>query len=203
MKITFTGKQEKLTASQERKLAMAFARLSKLLGGRGEKGVQVILSFERHLQLAEVRLNFYDQTLVGEASGTDQFLAIMEAVEKLEKRVIKVREKFRDSKRDHAKRDVVDAPLAPEEPKAPAKKGKAALKEDKKAAKPAAKPSKKAKPSKVVTQDSKGHFKPMTVDEALIAMEEDRDYMVFRDAGTNQTRVLIRRRDGKIDLVEA
>ena len=72
MRITFTGKQDKLAPSQERKLATAFARLSKLIERRGEKGAQVALSSERHRQMAEVRVNFYDQTLIGPEFHADQ-----------------------------------------------------------------------------------------------------------------------------------
>lgn len=197
MKITFTGKQDKLNPSQERKLALAFARLSKLLEKRGEKGAQVILSTQRHLQNAEVRVNFYDNTLVGEGAATDQFTAIMDAVEKVEKQAIKTRSKWRETKRAMpAKHEAgmtgaaVAATLAPE-PAAPAKGRKAA------------KAAERAKPSKVVRASAKSNGKPMTVDEALLAMEEDRDYLVYRDAGTDKVHVMIRRRDGKVDLVEA
>jgi ribosome-associated translation inhibitor RaiA len=100
MRITFTGKQEKLNASQERKLAMAFARLSKLLEQKGEKEAQVILTSERHLQNAEIRLNYYDHKLVGAGAATDQFTAVMDAVEKVEKQAIKNRSKWREGKRD-------------------------------------------------------------------------------------------------------
>jgi hypothetical protein len=34
-------------------------------------------------------------------------------------------------------------------------------------------------------------------------MEFDRDYFVYRDAATDRVSVLIRRRDGNFDLVEA
>ena len=43
---------------------------------------------------------------------------------------------------------------------------------------------------------------PMTLDEALIEMEKDRDYLVYRDAETDRVVVLMRRRDGHFDLVE-
>ena len=200
MKITFTGKQDKLNPSQERKLALAFARLSKLLEKRGEKGAQVIFSNQRHLQQAEVRLNFYDNTLVGTGAATDQFTAIMDAVEKVEKQAIKTRSKWRVTKRATPSRQVPlkGAALAAESaaaPSEPAKTGKAAKAEK------AAKAS--AKPSKVVRASAKSNGKPMTVDEALLAMEEDRDYLVYRDAGTDKVHVLIRRRDGNVDLVEA
>lgn len=192
MKITFTGKQDKLNPSQERKLAVAFSRLSKLLERRGEKEAQVILSVQRHLQHAEVRVNFYDHTLVGAGAATDQFAATMEAVEKVEKQALKNREKWRDTKRDGTKR----TPAESAEPVVVAA-----------AAKPPAKAAKtkpvKSKPSKVVKANGKASGKPMTVDEAMIAMEEDRDYMVYRDSETDKVSVLIRRRDGKVDLVEA
>jgi hypothetical protein len=55
----------------------------------------------------------------------------------------------------------------------------------------------------VVRASAKSNGKPMTVDEALLAMEEDRDYLVYRDASTDKVHVMIRRRDGKVDLVEA
>lgn len=195
MKITFTGKQDKLNPSQERKLAMAFARLSKLLERRGEKEAQVILGVQRHLQHAEVRVNFYDHTLVGAGAATDQFTATMDAVDKVEKQALKNREKWRDTKRDGAKRSadaLVEAGAPPVAVKPP------------KAAKTAVKAkAPKSKPAKVVKAHGKSNGKPMTVEEAMIAMEADQDYVVYRDAETDKVSVLIRRRDGKVDLVEA
>ncbi len=191
MKITFTGKQDKLTAPQERKLAMAFARLSKLLERRGEKGAQVILTDERHLRHAEVRVNFYDNTLIGAGAATEQFTAVMDAVEKLEKQALKARSKWRETKRATPSRAARTSGTMVEEP---------APKPKKEAIKKAAP---KSKPSKVVRANGKAGSKPMTVDEALLAMEDERDYMVYRDAETDKVSVLIRRRDGKVDLVEA
>ncbi|WP_321473530.1 HPF/RaiA family ribosome-associated protein [uncultured Paludibaculum sp.] len=191
MKITFTGKQDKLNPSQERKLAMAFSRLSKLLERRGEKEAQVILGVQRHLQHAEVRVNFYDHTLVGAGSASDQFTATMDAVDKVEKQALKNREKWRDTKRDGTKRSPAEIaePLLAE----PAAKAAKAAK-----TKPA-----KSKPAKVVKANAKSNGKPMTVEEAMIAMEADQDYVVYRDSETDKVSVLIRRRDGKVDLVEA
>jgi putative sigma-54 modulation protein len=191
MKITFTGKQDKLTAPQERKLAVAFARLSKLLERRGEKGAQVILTDERHLRQAEVRVNFYDNMLVGAGAATDQFTAVMDALEKVEKQALKTRSKWRETKRATPARTARTEGVTAEAP-LPAPK-KAAIK----------KAPPKPKPSKVVKATGRGAGKPMTVDEALLVMEDERDYMVYRDAETDKVSVLIRRRDGKVDLVEA
>ncbi len=200
MKITFTGKQDKLTPSQERKLAMAFARLSKLLERRGEKGAQVILSDERHLRHAEVRVNFYDHGLFGKGAAPDQFTAIMDAVEKVEKQALRLLEKKRELKRSSSPRkeaalaaaETVEAPEA-----APAgrksKKQKAAPPEE----------AEMPRPARIVRAASRANGKPMTLDEAMLAMEDGRDYLLYRDADTDRLQILIRRSDGAIDLVEA
>jgi putative sigma-54 modulation protein len=197
MRITFTGKQEKLNASQERKLAMAFARLSRLLEQKGEKEAQVILTSERHLQNAEIRLNYYDHKLVGAGAATDQFTAVMDAVEKVEKQAIKNRSKWREAKRDtpvRAARTTGDSVAMPVEEVKPAK-GAGKVK--------ARKAAKAPRPSKVVQATAKANGKPMTIEEAMLAMEDNREYMVYRDTETDKVSVLIRRRDGKVDLVEA
>ena len=205
MRITFTGKQEKMAAPQERKLATAFSKLAKLIERKGERAAQVILSSERHLQMAEVRVNVYDQTLIGKGSGADQFNALMEAVENLERRAQKTVEKWRDSKREAPKHKASPA-VEGAEFEAPAVASKSDEKKDKKSAKKdkkkAAKAAKRSKPSMVV-QAHKSDAKPMTVDEAMLTFESEGDYVVYRDAATDRISVLIRRRDGKVDLVEA
>jgi len=201
MRITFTGKQEKLAPTQERKLATAFARLSKLIERNGEKAAQVALSSQRHRQMAEVRVNFYDQTMIGEGAGVDQFTALMEAVENVERQALKNREKWRDAKRETpARKARTTGEAQPESVEQIAPKGG-------KAAKAAKTPAKKlrAKVSKpaLIVQASDDAGKPMTVDEAMMALESGQDYIAYRDSETDRVRVLIRRRDGKIDLVEA
>jgi len=203
MKITFTGKQDKLTPSQERKLAMAFARLSKLLERRGEKGAQVILTEERHLRHAEVRVNFYDHTLFGKSSAPDQFTAIMDAVEKVEKQALKLLEKKRELKRSKSPRKeealaAAEAVEAVEEPAAGRRAKKA-----KKAAEPAELEAEELRPARVVRASARTNGKPMTLEEAMLAMEDGRDYLVYRDADTDRLQILIRRSDGAVDLVEA
>jgi putative sigma-54 modulation protein len=179
-------------------LATAFARLSKLIERKGEKGAQVALSTERHRQMAEVRVNFYDHTLIGEGSGADQFTALMDAVEKVEKQAQKSREKWRLAKRETPARQArtTGEPQPASIPdEAPRKAADSAPRARKKGAKT-------AQPAKVV-QARESERKPMTVEEAMMALEEEQDYVVYRDAESDRVRVLIRRRDGKVDLVEA
>jgi putative sigma-54 modulation protein len=201
MKITFTGKQDKLTASQERKLAMAFARLSKLLERRGERGAQVILTGERHLRHAEVRVNFYDHVLFGKGSAPDQFTAIMDALEKVEKQALKLLEKKRELKRSSSPRqpEALEAAAPAEAEEAPRKgRKKAAAK-----AAPEAEEAEELRPARIIRASARANGKPMTLEEAMLAMEDGRDYLLYRDADTDRLQILIRRSDGAVDLVEA
>lgn len=188
MKITFTGKQDKLTASQERKLALAFGRLSKHLDRRGEKVAQVILSTERHLKHAELRMNYYGHTIIGAGADSDQFTSVMNAVGNIEKQVLKNREKWREGRRETPARAARARGVSPiMEEHVPPEPEKA----------------KSGKPDRVVRASAKSNGKPMTFDEAMLAIEDGKDYVVYRDANADEVRVLIRRSDGKVDLIEA
>ena len=45
--------------------------------------------------------------------------------------------------------------------------------------------------------------KPMTVEEAVLELDDQRQYIVYRDAETDRLSVLLRRKDGNFDLIEA
>jgi len=100
MKVTYTGRQMDLSPAQSQKLMAEFEKVGKLLdNGKGEAGAHVILSHERHLNNVEITVPYHNHELVGEGSDPDLFSAIHAAVGKLEKQAVRVREKWRDSKR--------------------------------------------------------------------------------------------------------
>ena len=110
MKITYTGRQVELAPAQLKKIETQFAKVGKLLDGREQKEAHVILSLERHLHQAEVTVNYHNHQLVGIGSSVDLFTAINSAIEKLEKQVIKVRAKWRDTKRVPRKEEAAAPP---------------------------------------------------------------------------------------------
>ncbi len=178
MKIAYTGRKVELAPAQLKKLEARFAKIGKLLDGRRECEAHVILSLERRTQQAEATVNYFGRQLVGIGSSADLFTAIHSAAEKLEKQAIKARAKWRDAKR--APRDIT---------------------EETEAAAPAAADT--AEPAPHVNRvNHHRKRKPMTLDEALLEMEKDRDYLVYLDAQTDRVSVLLRRRDGHFDLVE-
>lgn len=181
MKITYTGRQVELAPAQIRKLESRFAKAGKLLDGREEREAHVVLALQRHLHCAEITVNYYNHQLVGLASGPDLFNAISLAIEKLEKQALKARTKWRDTKRTPHKQEpevAVESPSTTENEAAEIER-------------------------KIYRVNHHQKRKPMTLEEALMEMEKDRDYLVYRDAGTDRVAVLMRRRDGDFDLIQA
>jgi putative sigma-54 modulation protein len=177
MKIAYTGRQVELAPAQLRKLQSRFSKIGKLLDGRRECEAHVILSLERRTHQAEVTINYYGQQLVGLGSSSDMFTAIHSAAEKLEKQAVKAREKWRDNKR--APREALA------EPEVPVEKG--------------AEPEAERRVYRVNHHQKR---KPITLEEAMLVMEQKRDYLVYTDAETDRVSVLVRRPDGHFDLVE-
>jgi ribosome hibernation promoting factor len=161
-----------------KKLEVRFAKVGKLLDGRRESEAHVILSLERHLHQAEVTVNYFNHQFVGIGSSPDLFAAIHTAIERLEKQALKERSKWRDTKRTSRKSEAAERETAaPRTPEPPAEK-------------------------RIHRVNHHQKRKPMTLDEAVLEMDQSRDYLVYRDAETDKVTVLVRRRDGNFDLVE-
>jgi putative sigma-54 modulation protein len=181
MKITYTGRQVELAPAQLKKIEANFAKVGKLLDGRKECEAHVVLSLERHLHQAEITVVYHGHQLVGAGANSDLTTAIRTAAEKLEKQAVKVRTKWRDTKRKKTAGAKEAEPAAEVEPATPEE------------------PEEK----RIYRVNAHQKRKPMTLDEALIEMEAGRDYLVYRDAENDRVSVLVRRRDGHFDLVEA
>jgi putative sigma-54 modulation protein len=187
MHVTYTGRNGELTPDQQNKLDARFAKLAKLVERKdGDKGAHVAFSTERHITSAEITVNFYDHGLIGIGSGPDSFTALSAALDKIEKQALKVREKFRDTKRGVKDKSVdgVGGPAAAE-----AEAIESLALDNAEAG------------VKVFPINHHERRKPMTLEEAMIQID-GHDYYVYRDADKDCVSVLIRRRDGNFDLVE-
>lgn len=184
MNVTYTGKHGELPPAQQRKLDARFSKLAKLIERKGaDKGAHVAVTTERHLTKAEITVNFYDHSLVGVGSGPDFFSAMSAALERTEKQALKIREKWRDTKRGAKDKSADAAPVEP-------------------AVEAAVEGEAEETEIRVTRINHHERRKPMTLEEAMIAIG-NRDYMVYRDTDKDSVAVLIRRKDGSFDLVES
>ncbi len=194
MKLIVSGKTKEFTPEVEEKFSAKIAKLSKFIEQRGEREAHVTHHVERHLHRIEVIVNFYDHSLVGEGIDADLDLALCHAVEKLEKQVVKLRNRWRDTHRDaKAIRSTKESWEQNGESSAPPAALSPSLNGNGRPARP-----------KVFRVDYSENRKPMTLEEALLEMQRDSDdYVVYRDATRNCLSVLVRRVDGNFDLIES
>jgi putative sigma-54 modulation protein len=185
MKVVYKGIPPSLSAAIQKKLDVRFAKLGKLLDGRGERGAHVMVVQERHRFNAEITIQFYDHQLAGNGSDAELLNALTQALAKLETQAVKTKGKWREKHRrkDAPKKEAGRAAAAgtaaePVEPEADAAK-------------------------KVFRVNGAGRRKPMTLDEAVLEMDAARDYLVYRDTERDGLSVLVRRRDGHFDLIES
>jgi putative sigma-54 modulation protein len=196
MKVTYKGMPHALPPKVQQKLDAKFAKIAKLLDGRGEREAHVIVTQERRMCCAEVTLQFHDHKLIGKGSDADLFTALSMALEKLDSQAVKQRTKWRATHRhkdDGMRRSAeVEAPV--KVPPSPAPQG-----------------ASEAEEKRIFRVNGVGRRKPMTLDEAILEMDETRDYLVYRDADRDADRdaqrpglsILVRRRDGHFDLIES
>jgi putative sigma-54 modulation protein len=190
MNIAWTGKQEFIHPTQQKSIDAKLAHLSKLLdaAGKGEKKAHGILNQHKNQHRAEVTLHFLDHHLVGEHIDSDQFTAINMALDKLEKQIVKVRDKRRDTKKGPregwdkgaAANTIIAANPGPEGLRAAS--------------------TSNGKPQ--VFRLTPGDTKPMNAEEAVVEIDPDDPYLVYLNSATNRHAVILRRPDGNFDLVE-
>jgi putative sigma-54 modulation protein len=189
MKVNYTCRKADITDGQKKKLKSKFEKLHKILGAKKTPEAHVYLSRQRHRCDAEVTLHALSHTLVVTASNVDAFTAVAAALEKLGKQVVKNKHKLIETRRPERQRG--EPSLATRIAADPAALALGAEPE----------PRGRAKP-RVITGNGIAP-KPLTVEEALIQIEElDRDQLTYRDAENGAVRVLARRRDGNFELVE-
>lgn len=186
MKISYTGRYEEFTPKQRAKLEAKIQKLSKMMERKGEKEAHVILTQERFLRKVEITINAWDHAMVGVGTDTDLATAAHSALDRLEKQILKVRTKFRDTKRYKDKESEALQSGSPGQKSAAA-----------------AVPEARGKGKRVYRVNHRDGSKPMTLEEAMLEMEASQDYMVYRDARTDRVAVLMRRPDGHFDLIES
>lgn len=185
MNVAYRGKLDALVPAQRKKWEAKLAKLAKLVDGKEEKEIHVILASERHIHRAEITVNYHDHPLVGIGSAPDLFVSMTSAVDKLEKQVLKVRAKWREMKRG------------------PEGSLKSKRLEEELEVEAASFEQEPGAERQVFRANYRADQKPLTLEEALLAIEDGRDYLVYRDSESDRLSVLLRRRDGNFDLVEA
>jgi putative sigma-54 modulation protein len=196
MKLIVSGKTQEFTPELQKKFNTKLGKLSKFIEQKGEREAHLTHQVERHIHKIELSVNFYDHSLVGEGADFDLDTALCQAVEKVEKQVVKLRNRWRDTHRDAKTVRSSKESWAEETTEAaaaePAKGGKSKASLNGQAKKP-----------KIFRVNYAEDRKPMTLDEAILEMESDAGYVVYQDSDRDCISVLVRRPDGNFDLIDS
>lgn len=195
MKIVYSGKTSGLGEADQQKLERRLQKLARFVDmKKGERSAYVSLRLEKRVYRADVSILYKGEVLATTSEGPDAYTATSSAVEKLERQLLRSREKRQDTRKRAAAKDdkrgksVVSADvLTP---------SFSAMEED--GDEPEAAGSK-------VTIHRVNHLakrKPLTVDEAVLALRKNKPYIVFRDAEREAISILIRRGEEEFDLIE-
>jgi putative sigma-54 modulation protein len=195
MNVEYTGRQFEITPKIKKEVEVGLTKLTRILGDPIKS--KVILTAEKQRRIAEITVTRRKKSLVGIAESGDMFVAIGEAMDHIEKQALKHNGRKRDTKRETKaawKRE------APEIEMQVAVGGKISTTVPVVVHK-FPHTSRTTEAHLVRTQEAVA-LRPMTIEEAVKECEfRDRDVFVFRDP-KGKAKVLHRRKDGKIELIE-
>ena len=197
MNVEYFGKQYEITPAVRDEVETGLTKLTKILG-EGIKS-KVILTVEKHRSIAEITVKRRRGQLVGLAESTDMISAVTQALEHIETQALRHNGRRRTTHRK-AKDKTWNEPVEAEA------EMQIAVGATSSTAVPVV-----VHKFPAVARTTEAHLvrsteaiamRPMTVEEAVKECEfRDREVFVFRD-GKGKVKVLHRRKDGKIELIE-
>lgn len=198
MNVEYTGRQYEITPAVRKQVEHGLGKLEKLFGSTFDS--HVILTLEKHRNIAEITIKIRNHPIVGVAEATDMSAAVGEALDKIDRQAVKYKSRWRTKKRQ---------PRKEEWPKQAAKEEAQhmAVGANPATAVPVVVHSFPAvarmTETHVVKSADSVALRPMTIEEAVKEAEfRDRDVFVFRDPD-GRVKVLHRKKDGKMELIEA
>jgi putative sigma-54 modulation protein len=196
MNVEITGRQFEVTPAIRKSVESGLTKLGKILGDNFKS--KVILTAEKQRRIAEITITRRTKPIVGLAESVDMTVAIGQALDHIEKQVLKLKGRKRDTKRETKSKWKREAPQ--EEMQMAVGTTSSAAVPVLVHRFPATMHTSEA--HLVKTQESVA-IRPMTIEEAIKECEfRDRDVFVFRDKDGN-VKVLHRKKDGKLELIEA
>lgn len=185
MKFEYTGRHIDVTPALRAHVENHFEKLAHLFDGNngGDRRAHVIIEvLERGRHRSEIIVQWHDQTLTATTSVADMYQSLTQTIDKIEKQALKLKNKIKDKHQKAVKVTTIIPPAA-DVPPAETDDGAA------------------ASPQIVVSTNYA--VKPMTEEEAVLQLQgEKNQFIVFRNAETEQVSVLYKRDDGNFGLIE-
>jgi len=176
--LQITGKRVDVTDAMKNYVEKKIDKISKKL--KDVQEVVVTLRIERYHHIAEITIAADHLTIRGEGNTADMYSSIDAACSKIEKQVRKYRSRIQ-SRRTARPGKVREAMMTVYDHRAMARE----------------------QDSRIVVSVDRIPVKPMTLEEAVMEMDlMNQDFLVFKNAESDDINVIYHRRDGDIGLIE-
>ena len=176
MQISIVGRHLKMTEPIKKYIDKRLIRLEKY--DRKIVEARAIVSVEKFRHIVEITVLTKHFSVIGKGQSNDVYTSVDEALDRVEKQLKKHQERIKEhlGKRTMPMRVAVGVQVMEEET---------------------------PKKSKVVRRKSFA-AKPMSVEEAKAEIEvsKEKNFLVFRNSGTDKVNVLYRQADGNLGLIE-
>lgn len=171
----YTGRHIDVTPALRTHAEEHFNRIDHLFNGKATKA-HIILEVERGRHRAEVIVNWRNDVLTATTSLADMYQSISQSIDKIEKQALKVKNKVIDkSHRATRASEIVQKQTEVEPAPAGAR----------------------------VINAAGYEVKPVTVDEAVLLLDAQKEtFLVFRNARNQNVAVIYKRSDGDYGLIE-
>ena len=175
MEFEFTGRHVNITPAIERLARKELEKLDRILDSAPMRA-HVILTSEKYRQCTEIIVYWRDSVFAGQAENADLNQSISAAAGRVQKQVLRLKEKFKSKKRKRAVKGAVQE---------------------------AGSASEAGQNAPRIIPARRYRVKPMTPEEAATLVHDSPDqFIVFRDAETNKVGVLYKRKDRNFGLIE-
>jgi len=199
MNVEYTGRQIEITPAIRKQVESGLKKITKLVGDNFE--AKIILTVEKRRQLAEITLTSRNRNaLVGLGESKEMAAAVEDALEHIEKQVLKSKGRWRNLKRqpkkekEFAAKDVSAAMQVASGLKAGTVIPVAVH---------SFPPKAHAQETHLIPSTEAVALRPMTLEEAVKEAEfRDQDVFIFQERKSGKMTVLHRRNDGKVELIE-
>lgn len=175
MRFEYTGRHIEVTPALRSHVEDHFKRIKHLFNGDSAKA-HVIIEVERGRHRSEIIVNWRRDVLTAASTQQDMYRSLAQTIAKIEKQVLKLKNKKVDKTHKAAKAAEVTSRAA-EVPPAPS--------------------------SPRIIAARRYAVKPMTDDEAALRLDGDENqFLVYRDAQDQKISVIYKRKDGNYGLIQ-
>ena len=172
MKFTIRGKKLEVTDAIKAYVEEKIGRLDKYFENPNNISANVLMRLSGKDQVVEVTINTHGLILRGEEANKDLYASIDLVTDKIERQIRKNKTKIHKKSSKESIRDFKEFEVEEKEN------------------------------ANDVVKRKEIEMKPMSEEEAILQMELiDHDFFVYKDANTNETNVVYKRKDGNYGLI--